>query len=164
MFLLPLFWQVSRGQSVLVAGAMMVPQGLGSLVSRTTAGRLTDTIGARGVSMAGVLGAALFVRGVGLGAVTIPVMAAVYQGLTGDDVAHASVLTRVSQQVGGSFGTAVLAVVLEHGLTTGTPAEAFDRAFWWAVGLSLVTALVVPTLPGRVAHGSPAALLDDVAV
>lgn len=185
MFLLPLFWQVSRGQSVLVAGAMMVPQGLGSLVSRTTAGRLTDTIGARGVSMAGVLvtaaatvpfavagpttsawwlGAALFVRGVGLGAVTIPVMAAVYQGLTGDDVAHASVLTRVPQQVGGSFGTAVLAVVLEHGLTTGTPAEAFDRAFWWAVGLSLVTALVVPTLPGRVAHGSPAALLDDVAV
>lgn len=185
MFLLPLFWQVSRGQSVLVAGALMVPQGVGSLISRTTAGRLTDTIGARGVSMAGVivtatatvpfalagpttsvwwLGAALVVRGAGLGAVTIPVMAVAYQGLTGDDVAHASVLTRVSQQIGGSFGTAVLAVVLENGLTTGTPGAAFDRAFWWAIGLSLATALVVPTLPARVRHASSAELLKEPAV
>ena len=177
MFLLTLFWQVSRGQSVLLAGAMMVPQGLGSLVSRTTAGRLTDSIGARGVSLVGVLvtaaatvpfavagpttsawwlGVAIFVRGIGLGAVTIPVMAVAYQGLTGDDVAHASVLTRVSQQVGGSFGTAILAVVLANGLATGTTAHAFDQAFWWAIGLSLVTALVIPTLPARVTHGAPA--------
>jgi EmrB/QacA subfamily drug resistance transporter len=180
MFLLPLFWQVARGQSVLVAGALMVPQGLGSLVARPAAGRLTDTLGARGVSFAGVLvmavatvpfavagpatstwwlGLALVVRGVGLGAVTIPVMAVAYQGLTGEDVAHASVLTRVSQQVGGSFGTAVLAVVLEHGLTTGTPAAAFDRAFWWAVGLSVLTAVVVPTLPRRASRPSVGELL-----
>jgi hypothetical protein len=52
-------------------------------------------------------------RGFGLGAVTIPVMAAAYVGLDKPQVAHASVLTRTTQQIGGSFGTAVLAVVLE---------------------------------------------------
>ncbi|MCG2801680.1 MAG: multidrug efflux MFS transporter [Cellulomonas sp.] len=168
MFLLPLFWQVSRGQSVLAAGALMVPQGLGSLLARPTSGRLTDTLGSRTVALAGVLiaaaatvpfalagpgtstwwlGLALVVRGVGLGGVMIPVMAVAYQGLSADDVAHASVLTRVTQQIGGSFGTAVLAVVLEHGLSTTTTSAAFDRAFWWAVGLSVAAGLVVPTLP-----------------
>lgn len=181
MFLLPLFWQVSRGQSVLAAGALMVPQGLGSLLARPTSGRLTDTLGSRTVALAGVLitavatvpfalagpdtsswllGAALVVRGVGLGAVMIPVMAVAYRGLTADDVAHASVLTRVTQQIGGSFGTAVLAVVLEHGLTTTTPSAAFDRAFWWAVGLSVATAAVVPALPKHQRHADAVQSLD----
>lgn len=168
MFLLPLYFQVARGYSVLAAGGLMVLQGLGSLLSRPLAGYLTDTIGARAVALVGVLvtagatvpfalsdastptwwlSVALFVRGLGLGAVIIPVMAVIYNGLVGEDVAHTSVLTRVAQQVGGSFGTALLAVVLEHGLTSRSVDAAFDRAFWWAVGLSLIAAVVVPALP-----------------
>ena len=168
MFLLPLYFQVDRGYSVLAAGGLMVLQGLGSLISRPLAGHFTDVVGARPVTLVGVLvtalatvpfalseastptwwlSIALLVRGLGLGAVIIPVMAVIYNGLVGEDVAHASVLTRVSQQVGGSFGTALLAVVLEHGLTHGSVDAAFDRAFWWAVGLSLVAAAVVPALP-----------------
>lgn len=170
MFLLPLFWQLARGQSVLSAGLLMLPQGLGTLLARPTSGRLTDSLGSRAVALGGVLvaavatvpfalagpdtsawwlGAALVVRGVGLGAVMIPVMAVAYAGLVGEDVAHASVLTRVSQQIGGSFGTALLAVVLQHALASGTPAAAFDRAFWWATGLSVAAAFVVPALPRR---------------
>lgn len=180
MFLLPLYFQVDRGYSVLAAGGLMVLQGLGSLVSRPLAGHFTDTIGARPVTLLGVLVTAaatvpfaladsgtptwwlsisLFVRGLGLGAVIIPVMAVIYNGLVGEGVAHTSVLTRVAQQVGGSFGTALLAVVLERGLTTGSVDDAFDHAFWWAVGLSLVAAAVVPMLPRatvRESIGDPA--------
>ena len=55
---------------------------------------------------------ALFVRGFGLGAVTMPLMAVAFLGLEHEEVPDASIITRIAQQVGGSFGTAVLAVIL----------------------------------------------------
>jgi EmrB/QacA subfamily drug resistance transporter len=179
MFLLPLFWQLARGESVLSAGLLMLPQGIGTLLARPTSGRLTDSVGSRAVAIGGVLvaavatvpfalagadtsawwlGAALVVRGVGLGAVMIPVMAVAYAGLVGQDVAHASVLTRVAQQIGGSFGTALLAVVLQHALASGAPDAAFDRAFWWAIALTVLAAVAAPALPRR---ASDVALSDD---
>lgn len=172
MFLLPMYWQLARGESVLSAAILLLPQGLGTLLARPASGSLTDSWSPRAVALVGMvvaavatvpfalagtdtsvwwLGAALIARGVGLGAVMIPVMAVAYDGLVGEDVAHASVLTRVSQQVGGSFGTALLAVVLQRGLASGTPEAAFDRAFWFAVGLTAVAAVAVMTMPGRAA-------------
>jgi len=59
------------------------------------------------------LGAVLLVRGLGTGAVFVPLMATSYAGLAHDVVPHASIVTRVAQQVGGSFGIAVLAVVVQ---------------------------------------------------
>ena len=47
MLLLPLYWQQLRGFSVLSAALLLVPQGVGSLLTRTMAGRLTDPIGGR---------------------------------------------------------------------------------------------------------------------
>ncbi|MDN5851930.1 MAG: DHA2 family efflux MFS transporter permease subunit, partial [Actinomycetia bacterium] len=54
MLLLPLYWQEVRGEDALGAGLLLVPQGVGALVSRTLAGRLTDAIGGRWVAAAGV--------------------------------------------------------------------------------------------------------------
>jgi hypothetical protein len=49
------------------------------------------------------------------------------------------------QQVGGSFGAAVLTVILELQLTgPGTAtrlATGFDRTFWWAIGFTVIGAL-----------------------
>ena len=56
----------------------------------------------------------LLVRGVGLGAVTIPLMAVGFVGLARDEIPHASIITRISMQVGGAVGVAVLAVVLQR--------------------------------------------------
>jgi len=72
-------------------------------------------------------------------------MAAAYVGLDKPQVAHASVLTRTTQQIGGSFGTAVLAVVLERALAShpGHTATGFDIAFRWTTGF---TALAVREL------------------
>jgi MFS family permease len=46
MFVLPLYYQVVRGQSALDAGLLLAPQGLGAATAMPIAGRLTDTRGA----------------------------------------------------------------------------------------------------------------------
>ncbi|WP_213452928.1 MDR family MFS transporter [Rhizomonospora bruguierae] len=163
MLLLPLYFQESRGASVLTAGLLLVPQGIGSLLSRGLTGRLTDSLGARPVVTAGFLLVglatvpfalagphtsevwlltALLVRGFGLSVVTVPVMAVAFLGLERSEVPHASILTRIAQQVGGSFGTAILAVIL-------AATHSFDKAFWWAVGFTGLALLLSVFLPGR---------------
>ena len=171
LLLLPLYYQQIRGQSALDAGLLLAPQGLGMLLTRTKAGTLTDRIGARPIVLVGVvltavgtlaytqvgvhtneilLGLSLVVRGAGLGAVTIPVMAAAYLGLRPDQVPHASSVTRIAQQVGGAFGTAILAMILStqiqahHAAGLSGQAIAFGIAFWWSLGLTAIA--VIPAL------------------
>jgi MFS family permease len=166
----PLYFQQVRGQSALAAGLLLAPQGVGVLLSRGVAGKLTDKIGARWIAFTGLVvvmlatipfalaGAdtaewllivALVARGIGLGAVTIPVMATAYTGLERDAVPHASIITRTVQQIGGSFGTAVLAVVLERAIAshpTG-PTSAFEIAFWCATAFTALAVLIALGLP-----------------
>ena len=174
MLLLPLYFQVVEGKDALTAGLLLIPQGVGALLSRTVAGNLTDTIGARVVAIGGfvVMGAAtvpfaladsgtsmwwlmavLLLRGFGMGAVMIPVMSVGFVGLERAEVAHASIITRLAQQVGGAFGTAVLAVILESATSTGTGpsglTHGFHAAFWWAVGFTLLAVVVCFALPKR---------------
>jgi EmrB/QacA subfamily drug resistance transporter len=174
MLLLPLYFQEVRGADALGAGLLLAPQGIGTLLSRSMAGRLTDRFGARWVSFVGfaivglatvpfafatattnewLLMGALVVRGFGLGAVMIPLMTVAFVGLERSDVPHASILTRIAQQVGGSFGVALLAVILQgaavgvHGLEG--IADAFDQAFWWAIGFTGLAIVLSLLLPGR---------------
>jgi EmrB/QacA subfamily drug resistance transporter len=173
MLLLPLYYLEVRGVTALTAGLMLVPQGIGTLVSRQIAGPLTDRIGARSIAAVGflivaaatvpfcfvtattndwMLAACLLIRGVGLGAVTMPVMTAAYVGLEHAQVAHSTVLTRIAQQLGGSFGTAVLAVILEYAVTVDGATDvvgAFHTAFWWATGFALIAMALCTWLPGR---------------
>ena len=68
-------------------------------------------------------------------------------------IPRATSTVRIFQQVGGSFGTALLAVILQHqaaNLARTGPASlttAFGHTFWWAVGftaLALIPALFLP--------------------
>jgi len=177
MLLLPLYWQQVRDTDVLAAALFLIPQGVGSLLSRVLAGRLSDRFGARWVAIAGFavvalgtlpfafagpdtspwwLGAVLLVRGAGLGAVLIPVMSVAYAGLGRSDVPHASMITRIAQQLGGSFGTAVLAVVLQAAtagaVSAADAAGGFRTAFWWATGAAVIAAALSVLLPS----GAPA--------
>lgn len=54
-------------------------------------------------------------RGLGAGAVLIPPMSFAYQDIPQAVIAHASMNTRITQQVGASFGTAIVAVALPIG-------------------------------------------------
>lgn len=170
MLLLPLSFQELRGADALGAGLLLIPQGVGSLLSRSLAGRLTDRIGARTVAVVGFavvlvatvpfafadgssspwwIGLVLVVRGVGLGAVMIPVMAVGFVGLARPEMPHASTITRLAQQLGGAFGTAVLAVVLAGAAAGGDAVAAFQEAFWWAIGVTAVATAMAFLLPGR---------------
>ncbi|WP_134742047.1 MDR family MFS transporter [Nocardioides sp. 503] len=171
MLLLPLYWQQVRGEDALHAGLLLVPQGIGALASRSLAGRLTDSIGGRWVALAGFavitlgtipfafadehtstwwLMATLVVRGFGLGAVVIPLMTGAYVGLQRHEMPDASILTRVAQQLGGSLGIAVLAMILAHSVTdAGGVISGFHAAFWWATGLSGLAVALSLALPAR---------------
>jgi EmrB/QacA subfamily drug resistance transporter len=176
LLLLPLYYQQVRGQSAFAAGLLLAPQGVGMLFTRNLAGKLSDRHGPRPVVIAGfllalagsvvytqlgvhtsetVLVLSLVVRGIGLGAVTIPVMAGIYLGLRPDQAPDASSATRIMQQVGGSFGTAVLGMILATQLMThhseglAGQAIAFDHAFWWSLALTAVAIIPALALPGR---------------
>ncbi|WP_233500097.1 MFS transporter [Gordonia sp. YC-JH1] len=103
MLALPLYLQSERDESVLMAALVLIPQGVGALMSRSLAGALTDRIGARWIAVAGCgivavatvpfaladastnlvwLMVALFVRGLGLGTLLSPLMAAGFVGPT----------------------------------------------------------------------------------
>ena len=182
MLLMPLYYQDVRGTTALAAGVMLVPQGIGTVLSRFVAGGNIDRFGSRVIALAGfaivaaatvpfalagphtsewLLAVWMVIRGFGLGAVTMPVMVAGYIGLGKQQIPHASVLTRTAQQIGGSFGTAVLAVILEGAIAAhpATPADAFHLAFWWSAGFSAVAVLLSLWLPG--AQPAPAASRDD---
>ena len=171
MLLMPLYYQDVRGASALAAGVMLVPQGVGSILSRTVAGSNIDRFGSRRIVLAGcvIVAAAtvpfafagphtsswllalwMIIRGFGLGAVTMPLLVAAYVGLDKEQIPHSSVLTRTGQEIGGSFGTAVLAVILEGAIAAhhGSLADAFHVAFWWSAGFSAVAVLLSLWLPG----------------
>ncbi|HEY3686117.1 MAG TPA: DHA2 family efflux MFS transporter permease subunit [Streptosporangiaceae bacterium] len=165
MLLLPLYYQQVRGASVIMAGLLLVPQGVGSLLARG-AGALTDRIGPRPVLLAaiaatvagtvpfamadraggGLLAAALVVRGLGLSAANMAVMVGAFQGLDRARLPHASGITRIAQQLGGSFGTAILAVVLQRQLTAHPSAPATAYAHTFALSVALTVLAVVPAL------------------
>jgi EmrB/QacA subfamily drug resistance transporter len=175
LLLLPLYYQELRGNSVLDAGLLLAPQGVGMLLTRGMAGRLNDKIGARPVVLAGfvltvlgtiaytqagvhtsdvLLALSLVMRGAGLGAVTIPLMATAYVGLRRDQVPHASTATRVALQVGGSFGAAIMAMILQIQLVAHSSggmgrATAFDNAFWWSLALTAIAVIPALALPSR---------------
>lgn len=168
MLLLPLFYQQRHGLGVVAAGLMLVPQGVGSLLARGT-GKLTDRIGPRPVVLGGivlsvvgtlpfalgdasfwVLGGALVLRGIGLSATNMAVLVGAFAELRHREIPHASSLTRILQQVGGSLGTAVLAVVLQQ--------AGFGAAFTWALvfaALTVVPALLLPKPGCAPATGLP---------
>jgi predicted MFS family arabinose efflux permease len=168
IFLLPLYYQQLRGQTVLAAALLLIPQGVGSLASRFVISRLIGRFGARAVTIATFLlaavanvpfafagpgtslwwlGAVMLVRGFGIGAVILPPMSVAYHDIGPADIPHATMNTRIAQQVGASFGVAVVAVVLQSLLAHGT-VGAFHTAFWWAAGITVVAFVPALALPG----------------
>ncbi|WP_062987273.1 DHA2 family efflux MFS transporter permease subunit [Nocardia anaemiae] len=131
--LLPTYLQQVRGETAMAAGLLMVPQGLGAMLTMPIAGRLVDKIGPGKIVMVGIslisLGTvffvqlksdtsypfmlgALFVMGLGMGCTMMPTMTAAIQTLTHQQVARGTTLMNIINQSAGSIGTATMSVVL----------------------------------------------------
>ena len=204
LFVLPLYFQVDRGASTLTTGLLLAPQGIGAALVMPISGRLTDKIGGGIVSLFGLLvmtaatvalttltartsyaltSAILVVRGVGLGSCMMPATAAANATLTHGEVPQATTVINVFQRVGGSIGTALLAVVLESQIRTTAPgaltggsvaplsaavrshvaaplATAFDHTLWLAAaltGVAAIPALVLAVTQRRAVSPAPSA-------
>jgi MFS family permease len=169
MILLPIYWQTVRGESVVDTGLLTAPQGLGAALVMPIAGKLTDRLGGGPLALFGValcavatvpfglIGAhtsipwlcvAMLVRGMGIGFAFMPAMAAAFSSLERSELSHATPQLNVLQRVGGSIGTAVLAVVLQRALsgahTITAMASGYGTAFWAAAGLT--AAAIVPCI------------------
>jgi EmrB/QacA subfamily drug resistance transporter len=133
MLLIPLYLQSVRGESPLSTGLLLAPQGLGAMISMPIGGRLTDRMGiGRFVPPAlalvvltfipltqvgahtsyAWLGVDLFFMGLGMGGALMPTFSGAVQTLRRADIARASSALNINQQVGASFGTAILSVLL----------------------------------------------------
>ena len=163
MILLPLYWQNVRHESVVDAGLLMAPQGLGAALTMPIAGKLADRYGGGpltfiGVSITAVLtipfgligdhtsivgiSVAMFFRGMGIGFGFMPAMTAAFASLERSELSDASPQLNVLQRVGGSFGTAVLAVVLQRSLvgahSSAAMASGYGTAFWASAILAAI--------------------------
>lgn len=171
MILLPLYWQGVRHESVVDAGLLMAPQGIGAALSMPLAGRLSDRRGGGPVALMGVsitavmtipfaligpntsilwLSIASVLRGTGIGFGFIPAMTAAFAALDRSELSDATPQMNVQQRVGGSIGTAVLAVVLQRALvgahTPEAVASAYGTAFWVSAilaGLAVIPCIVL---------------------
>jgi EmrB/QacA subfamily drug resistance transporter len=169
MILMPLYWQQIRGQSVVDTGLLMAPMGLGMALVLPLAGRLTDRLGGGPLALFGVvvtsaatipfgfIGAttsivllcvAMFVRGIGIGFAFMPAMSAAFASLDRSELSDATPQLNMLQRIGGSIGTALLAVVLGRALSSAhgldEQAAAYGTAFWWA--LALTAAAIIPCI------------------
>ncbi|TYB47983.1 DHA2 family efflux MFS transporter permease subunit [Actinomadura chibensis] len=178
LFLLPLYYQLSRGESPLSAGLLLLPQSLGAALAMPLAGRFTDRVGGGPVAAVGLalcavatvplavvgahtsyvwLSAVLAVRGVGVGAALMPITAAAYAPLNRADIPNATSIISVLQQLGGSVGVAVLAVSLQTGLDGAhrptAVADAFAGSFQWAFALTVVAVVAAAFLAAAARRG-----------
>jgi EmrB/QacA subfamily drug resistance transporter len=135
--LLPLYFQAVRGVSPLMAGVLLAPQGLGSMITMPIAGQLSDKTGSGRIVPFGLITVVaavawltqigahtswaaicidLFVFGLGMGFAMMPIYTGALQSIKPAKAAHASTSLNILQQTGASIGTAVMSVILTTAL------------------------------------------------
>jgi EmrB/QacA subfamily drug resistance transporter len=157
MVIAPLYFQVVRGEDATHTGLLLAPTSLGVAAVISTAGRMTDRFGGGRVAVCGLLvGCASLlpytaftehtpyaviisiatIRGVGFGAIGLPLFAVAFSMLEEDQIRDGSAQLNIVQRIGGSIGTAVATVILQqalthHAHTPGGQAAAFRHTYWW---------------------------------
>jgi EmrB/QacA subfamily drug resistance transporter len=171
MVLMPLYFQTVRGEDAVSTGLLVAPQGIGAACAMLLSSRVVERYGGGLTALVGglitlvatvpfvlieagtsywLIGAAMIVRGFGIGMSMMPAMTAAYAVLRPDQINTATPQLNVLQRVGGSIGTAILAVSLSSGIgALGRPtpdgvAGAFAGTYWWVMAITVVALL--PTI------------------
>ena len=135
LLLVPTYFQEVRGESVLTAGLLVAPQGIGAMLTMPIAGALTDRlpvgrivpfglvtiiIGMSGLTQVEAdtpywqLIVWLFIMGLGMGGSMMPLFTSALKTLSHHEVARGSTLLNVNQQIASSIGVAVMSVLLTN--------------------------------------------------
>ncbi len=155
--LIPMFLIEACGLSPSMMGWMLAPMGLGMMVALPSLGFLTERFGERRVAMSGaifsflstlvlvvqaihgldetLLAAALFFRGVGLGAVGLPAISMAYASISKESLPMATTTLNIVQRIGGPTLTTLCALFLSWALQEHT--SHFGRNPWAEVFLIL---------------------------
>ncbi|OEI75018.1 MFS transporter [Bacillus subtilis] len=133
MLILPLFFQNFRHFTAIEAALALIPQGVGMLITRPMIGKMIDRIGAKYVVMASLvlsligsiplifitdktsmiwISIILFIRGTSFGGIMLPLTSDAYTGLGSKQLPEAGVGIHIIENLGSSFGTAVIATVV----------------------------------------------------
>jgi EmrB/QacA subfamily drug resistance transporter len=188
MILMPLYWQQLRGYSVIDTGLLTAPQGLGMALCMPFSSKLTERFGGGLVAFGGVvlvtlitipfgligahtsvvyLSIALMIRGMGMGLAFMPVMTAAFSTLKRSELSDATPQLNVLNRVGGSIGTAVLAVVLQRAEagahTPAATAQAFGDAFWVSAGITamaIIPCIVLARAERNARHAAAASMAE----
>jgi EmrB/QacA subfamily drug resistance transporter len=187
MILLPLYLQDVRGLDAASTGLLLVPQGIGAALGMNRSAYAESRLGSGRTALVGlllvtactapfvlidehtpyaVLCAAIALRGVGVGLTVNPANTAAFSGLQPHQVVDATPQLNVVQRVGGTLGTAVIAVLLQSRLhhaggSASGAATAFAATYRWVVLITLlaigpaVHLLRVERRAARVAEPAP---------
>ncbi|ANS74406.1 MFS transporter [Paenibacillus yonginensis] len=133
MLILPLFFQTFRHFTAIEAALALIPQGIGMLITRPLIGTLIDKIGAKYVVMVSLvlsligsiplifitdqtnmiwIALVLFIRGTSFGGIMLPLTSDAYTGLENKQLPEAGVGINMIENLGSSFGSAVIATVV----------------------------------------------------
>ena len=139
MVLSPLFTQILMGYTAMLAGLVLAPGGLATLVTMPIAGALMNRVDPRWMIMTGCLVNAYamylmatltleasywqvmtprFIQGLGIGLTFVPLSTVALSAVPMRELGHASGLFNFIRTAGGSIGIAGVATMLERGAQT----------------------------------------------
>lgn len=168
MLILPLFFQDFRHFSAMEAAIALIPQGLGMLVTRPLIGKLIDKLGAKYVvivsliiSLVGTIplvfvtdktsmvwiALILFIRGTSFGGINLPLTSDAYTGLADEELPDAGVGINIIENLGSSFGSAIIATVVATVLQGVQPTITHELSAYHAGFLFSVIALALIFIP-----------------
>ncbi len=169
LLLVPTYFQEVRGESTLASGLLVAPQGIGAMLTMPLAGALADRIPVGRIVPFGMvviaagmfmlsrvteatgyvpIMAILFVIGLGMGGVMMPLFTSALRTLRSRDVARGSTLLNINQQIASSVGVAVISVVLTNALKGK------------ALALPAIASHHDPSIVGQI--GGPAAVAEGL--
>lgn len=148
--LLPSYLQQVLHMRPMEAGAHMVPQGIAAMLTMRLAGPIVDRRGPGKIVVTGIvlittglavftfgvirqapyqptLLIALIISGLGLGCTFMPLSVASMQALAPQQIARGTTLMSVSQQMGGSIGTAMMSMMLTNRFSSSDNIAAANR-------------------------------------
>lgn len=138
-FILPLFLEQFQGESAVITGLALMPQGIGAAIGIISGSRLYDRIGPRMQVILGMIALTissimlttvskdsngwsfvpiLLIRGIGFGWSNLPLQTVALATVQGRALPKASSLYNATAQIFSSIGIAVLTTLFVSGLTT----------------------------------------------